>query len=496
MQTVLDNLLGLPAPVVVVLAFLILAGEPALLAGVLLPSVSTALGLGFLADNGTINLPTAIATAIAAVITGDTCAFFAGRRGRSAGGRGSGSWRRRFVERRLEGAMGRAAGLTARHGGRSVFLARWIVGARTLVPRLAGTGEMPLGTFLRYSVPAGVLWSVCWVGAGQLAGSSYRQVSAVAGQATLGLVVALVAMVAGIVAGRRLGRLGGTSTPRLVAALTMIGGALTALVVLAVQAGGLPRVDEPVAAALDSLSWGGLDLAAEVLLTSTPSYSVIAVAAVVVLLRPVRSPRRRGALGLLASGGAVVPLVLLVIVLNVAEAVAHSERLFAIQHATSTTAIVLASWTVARKQPTLLRRGSAWTIGAAAVTLLAAGRIYLGWGSVSSTVAALLIAVAWAGVFAAAWAATPAAQATVADRRGSGSETAGAAEDAATEHSYRASAVNQAVVEFEKGLYLGSVVTRRSWLGAGSTVKFEHDGYLLALPAPIAPDDRFAIPTG
>ncbi|WP_035858126.1 DedA family protein [Cryptosporangium arvum] len=490
MQAVLDSLLGLPAPVVVVLAFLILAGEPALLPGILLPSVSTALGLGFLVDGGTINLPTALVTAVVAVVAGDVCAYVVGRRG-TGGRRRSG-----LVQRRLDGAVNRASALIARHGGRSVFFARWVVGARTLVPRLAGAGRMPPGTFLRHSVPAGVLWSVCWVGAGQLAGSSYRQVSAVAGQATLGFVVAVVAVVAGVVAGRRLGRLAGTSTVRLVAALAAIGGALTALVVVAVRAGGLPRVDEPVAAALDSLSWGGLDLAVRVVLTSTPSYTVIAIAAVVVLLRPVRSPRRRGALGLLASGGAVVPLMMLVVVLNVAETVAHSERLFAIQHATSTTAIVLAAWTVARKQHTRLGQGSAWTLGAAAVVVLAAGRIYLGWGSVSSTVAALLIGVAWAGVFAAAWAATPGTQATVRDRKGSGRQTAGSPEHAAAEHGYRASPVNQAVVQLEKGLDLGPVVARRSWLGAGSTVKFEHDGYLLALPAPTAPDGRFAIPTG
>ncbi|GAA0229126.1 DedA family protein [Cryptosporangium japonicum] len=490
MQTVLDSLLGLPAPVVVVLAFLILAGEPALLPGILLPSVSTALGLGFLADSGTINLPTALVTAVVAVVAGDACAYLVGRRGPTGRRRSS------FVQRRLDGAVNRAATLIARHGGRSVFFARWLVGARTLVPRLAGAGRMSPGTFLRYSVPAGVLWSAFFVGAGQLAGSSYRQVSAVAGQASLGLVVAAVAVVAGVVAGRRLGRLGGTSTVRLVAALTAIGGALTALVAVAVRAGGLPRVDEPVAAAFDSFSWSGLDVVARILLTSTPSYAVIAVAAVVVLLRPVRSPRRRGALGLLASGGAVVPLMMLVVVLNVAEAVAHSERLFAIQHATSTTAIVLAVWTVARKQRTRLGQGSTWTLGAVAVVVLAAGRIYLGWGSVSSTVAALLIGAAWAGVFAAAWTAAPGAQATRTDRNGSGRQTAGPTEHAAAEHGHRTSTVNQAVVQLEKGLDLGAVGARRSRLGTRSTVKFEHDGYLLALPAPTAPDGRYALPTG
>lgn len=487
MQTLLDQLLGLPAPVVVVLAALVLAGEPALLAGVLLPSVSTALVLGFLADNGTIGVPTAILTAALSVVAGDLCAYLLGRRGRHR----SPVERRRstFVQRRLDGAMNRAAGMLGQHGGRAVFLARWVVGARTLVPRLAGAGGMSAGAYLRYSVPAGVLWSVCWVGAGHFAGSSYRQVSAVAGQATLGLVVASVAVVAGIVAGRRLGRAQGASTARLVATLTLVGGALTALAAVAVRAGGLPRVDEPVAAALDSLSWGALDVVTGAVLIATPSYGVIAVAAVLVLLRPVRSPRKSGALGLLASGGAVVPLVLLVAVLHVAEVVARSERLFAVQHATSTTAIALAVWTVARKRRPGPRRAAVWTLGAVAVLVLAAGRIYLGWGSVSSTVAALLIGVAWAGVFAAAWAANAPARGAAAPV-GSGGETALPAEHPATEDGYRVAAVEQTVVELQQGQHLGPVVARRSWLGAGSTVKFEHRSDLLARLTPTAGGDR------
>jgi len=499
MQTVLDALLALPAPLVMVLAALVLAGEPAFIPGILLPSVSTALALGFLADNGVLTTPAALLTAGVAVVVGDTSAYLAGRRSASGEPPAAPRWRITFVRRRLDGATHRAARLLGRYGGGAVFVARWVVGARTVVPRLAGAGGMPLGAFLRYSVPAGVLWSTCWVGAGQLAGSSYRQVSTVAGQASVGLLVAATTVVVGIVAGRRLGRRAGglpagVSAARLVVALTALGSGLTALVVLAVRAGGVPRLDEPVAALLTPDPRNGLVVAAEALLLSTPSYAVVAAAAAIVLMRPVRSPRLHSALGVLASGGAVVPLIILTVLLNAAEAITRTENLFAIQHATSTTAVALATWTVARKQRTRLVRGSAWTLGTAVAALLAVDRVYLGWGSVSSTRAALLIGVAWAGVFTAAWAAAPT---RVAGPTISGGDTTGTAEQPATKYGHGASPVHQAVVKIGERLDFGPVVAGRAWLATGSTVQLEHDEYLLGPPRPTpSGGDRLALRAG
>ncbi|SHN47398.1 DedA family protein [Cryptosporangium aurantiacum] len=493
METLLDGLLGLPAPLVVVFAALVLAGEPALLAGLVLPSVSTALGLGFLAYSGTLSLPVALATAAVAVLVGDTCGYLIGRR--RTGHPAAGDVRRGFVQRRLDGALTRASALLGRHGGRAVFVARWVVGARTLVPRLAGAAGMTPGSFARYSVPAGLLWSGAYVGGGFLAGSSYQQVSAVAGQASLGLVTVAAALVAGILAGRRLGRhpelpakliarlagarpWTGASTALLVVVLTLVGGMLTALVAVAVRAGGVPRLDQPVADALATHSDNALALAAEILLLSTPSYAVVAAAAVVVLLRPVRSRRQQGPIGLLASGGAVVPLVILGIVLNAAEGIARTDHLFAVQHAISTTAVVLATWTVARKRRSRLAKGSAWTFGITVLVLLAGDRVYVGWGTVSSTTAAMLIGLIWAGVFVAAWAAAPTHSAGAA---GSGSGTPRTREQTASEHRDRAPAMHQAVVQVGQRLDLGAVLTRRSGPGASSTVQLEHGSDLLAL---------------
>ncbi|WP_170323591.1 DedA family protein [Cryptosporangium phraense] len=466
MQSLLDGILSLPAPLVVVLAALILAGEPALLAGIVLPSVSTALGLGFLASAGLLNLPLSIATATVAVILGDATAYALGRR------RATTSFGRRWA--RLQRATERASALLGRHGGRAVFAARWVVGARTLVPRLAGAGGVAPGRFLVHSVPAGVLWSGFFVGAGYLAGSSYRQVSAAVGPASLGMVLLGAALIAGVLAGRWLGRhpdrparllarvIGDRSgrwlpPTALALALTIVGALLTVLVATGVHTAGLPRLDEPVSTLLDAhrVSWPVPIVTA--VLIATPSYAVVAAAAALVLIRPVRSGRHRDPLGVLAAGGAVVPLVILTALINLAEHVGRSDNLFATQHAVSTTAIALATWTLARKRT---RTGIVVATGTAVVVLLAAGRVYLGWGTISSTAAALLIGLAWAGVFVAAWTVTSRGQT--------------APESPAAELGDRAAPVDEVVVNTDQGFHLGPIVGERTRLGTLSTVQLEH----------------------
>lgn len=213
MTSILSILTTPPAPIQLIVAAAILIGEPALLAGVVLPSVTAALVLGFLAYTGVVPLPIVLATAAAAVICGDAIGYLAGRRqarrrpttqqppagGHLASGKPHRYWTRLYG--RIQRSIGtvhrpRAARLVARHGGRTIFLARWIMGARTLVPRLVGEGETSAWGFARWSVPAGLAWSTSYVLAGYLGGSSLDDLSALMSQASLAI-VALILTVSG-----------------------------------------------------------------------------------------------------------------------------------------------------------------------------------------------------------------------------------------------------------------------------------------------------------
>jgi membrane protein DedA with SNARE-associated domain len=216
MTSILNVLAIPPTPIQLLVAAAILVAEPALLAGFVLPSATAALLLGFLAHGGLVPLPVVLGTAAAAVVCGDTIGYAVGRRRAQRGPPATGShlagnppnrsWIRLYG--RVQQSIAtvhrpRAARLVARHGGGTVFLARWLAGARTLVPRMVGEGGTSAWGFARWSVPAGLAWSSTYVLAGYLGGGSLDEVSGLLSRAVLGTVAVIVTVGAAAILLRR-----------------------------------------------------------------------------------------------------------------------------------------------------------------------------------------------------------------------------------------------------------------------------------------------------
>lgn len=188
MQTLTTWLLGLPAYLMCLVPGLIVVAEPALLPGVVLPSVGSMVTLGFLAHLGAVSLPTALVTGVAAAVVGDSTAYLLGRR-----------WvRRRDRLRRTIGSArwDRAERLTLRYGGLAVVAARFLTGLRTLVPRVGALSGMSYRRFAAHSLPAGLVWGTTFVLAGYLAGGSYLRVADLLGNAGLVVLAALLVVAA------------------------------------------------------------------------------------------------------------------------------------------------------------------------------------------------------------------------------------------------------------------------------------------------------------
>jgi len=122
---------GLPVP-----------GETALLAG------------AAMAHFGRLSLPWVVVTAVGGAVLGDNLGFFVGRR-----------YGRALVER-----FGSRLGLTRarlrqfdrffeRHGGRTVFIARFVTGLRVFGALLAGASGLPWPTFIFYNAAGAIAWS-------------------------------------------------------------------------------------------------------------------------------------------------------------------------------------------------------------------------------------------------------------------------------------------------------------------------------------------------
>ncbi len=440
MPDLLTWLQGLPPLLIYLVAAMIVAGETAVIFGLLVPGEATLLLVGFLAYAGTLRLvPTLLAMTAAAVI-GDTLAFRAGRR-YGPRLRASGLGARIGAER-----WRRADSLLGRLGGRGVLAARWVAFARTLAPRLAGAAGLPYRRFAVWNLAGVMSWVGTSVLVGYAAGESYEQASRLLGRAT-GAVLGLLLCLAGVVlAGRWLGRYPDPARALAARAVALpplrwprtrygvlfylvamrVGPTWTLLLNLAAGLLLLFAAGLAVAVVLDTVvrhsglgvldglvaDWfaarrtpGVVDAALAVLSLLRGSFLIAVVAAVAAVPAWRRRPWRADPLSVVGTVGAFVPLVVLVVVADLIEpgGLEGTSVLFPTQNAVVTASFGTLAW--------LLSQGARWPVAVAVWTGALAGvvavggaRLYLGWSTASGTATSVLLGAAWTTLFVVAWA--------------------------------------------------------------------------------------------
>ncbi len=132
--------------------------ECAALLGLIVPGETLVFVGGFFAARGTLALPLLLGTVAVAAVLGDTVGFELGRRlGRDWLIRAGRHVRLRPPD------VERVERLFHRHGGRAVFIARFLTFARSIAPFVAGMSEMRYRQFLPYNAAGAVVWSVAAV---------------------------------------------------------------------------------------------------------------------------------------------------------------------------------------------------------------------------------------------------------------------------------------------------------------------------------------------
>lgn len=167
------------------LAFL----ETGAFVGLLAPGESAVIVGGVIAGQGEISLVLLIGIVWASAAAGDTTSFFIGRKL----GRGfllRHGPRFRITRERLE----QVEAYFKRHGGKTIFVGRFIGLVRALAPFIAGSSRMPFGRFFPYSVLGTGLWSATFCVLGFVFWRSFNRVTEIAGRASFafGAVVAVV----------------------------------------------------------------------------------------------------------------------------------------------------------------------------------------------------------------------------------------------------------------------------------------------------------------
>jgi len=129
-----------------------------------LPGDSLLFAAGALAATGSLNVWVVFGLLAAAAILGDTVNYWIGNR---VGPRVFKEDVRFLKREHLE----RTQKFYEKHGGKTIFLARFIPIIRTFAPFVAGVGTMRYGKFIAYNVVGGLVWTSGFTFAGYFFGN-------------------------------------------------------------------------------------------------------------------------------------------------------------------------------------------------------------------------------------------------------------------------------------------------------------------------------------
>lgn len=167
--------------------FLIVAAESA---GVWVPGETALIAAGVLAARGNFPIWEVIAVAALGAILGDNAGYWIGR-----------SFGRRIAHRfsRLEKLLPPSERFFRRHGGKAVFLARFVAGVRVTGAWMAGISHMPWWRFLGWNAAGGILWATAVGLVAYYLGRAAADLIAQYGLIGAGAAVVLALVVAGVV---------------------------------------------------------------------------------------------------------------------------------------------------------------------------------------------------------------------------------------------------------------------------------------------------------
>lgn len=164
------------------LVFVIAMLESLLVVGLLIPGAFLLFGAGALIAIGNLPLYPIMAWTVAGAIAGDSLSFLIGNHFHQ---------RLRVVWpfKNYPALVNRGIDYFYRHGGKSVFMARFVGPLRPIVPAIAGMMDMPIARFLLVDITASLLWAPVYILPGMVFGASLGLAAEVAGRLVVLLII-------------------------------------------------------------------------------------------------------------------------------------------------------------------------------------------------------------------------------------------------------------------------------------------------------------------
>ncbi|MFZ3114242.1 MAG: DedA family protein [Syntrophales bacterium] len=147
------------------IVFLVIFCETGLVVTPILPGDSLVFALGAIAAQGNLEMPQLLAVMTAAAIVGDSVNYTLGKYfgTRIFQRQGKTFFKKEYLEKTQL--------FYEKHGGKTIFLARFVPIIRTFAPFVAGIGNMHYGRFIFYNVSGGIVWIALFATAGYYFGN-------------------------------------------------------------------------------------------------------------------------------------------------------------------------------------------------------------------------------------------------------------------------------------------------------------------------------------
>lgn len=167
--------------------------ETAAFLGFLIPGETIVVFCGFLASQGILELEDCLWVIALGAIIGDSIGYEIGRRLDQSYFEKHGHF---FLLKKRH--LQQAQLYFHKHGGKTVFLGRFVGFLRAFSPLIAGMSKMPYGAFLSYNITGGILWTVTFTMLGYFFGHSWKVIESWAGKIGLLLFLSILLIGGGI----------------------------------------------------------------------------------------------------------------------------------------------------------------------------------------------------------------------------------------------------------------------------------------------------------